>query len=45
MLTVWPKMWHVWHILAPYLPEAIQAINEIGGFVQRHIVSKTVAAK
>jgi acetyl esterase/lipase len=44
-LTVWPKMWHVWHILGPYLPEAIQATNEIGNFVQRHIVSKTVVAK
>jgi monoterpene epsilon-lactone hydrolase len=44
-LTVWPKMWHVWHILAPYLPEATQAINEIGSFVLRHIASKTVVAK
>jgi acetyl esterase/lipase len=44
-LTVWPKMWHVWHILVPYLPEAIQAINEIGSFVCRHIRSKTVVAK
>ena len=44
-LTVWPKMWHVWHILAPYLPEAIQATNEIGSFVHRHIVSKTVVTK
>ena len=43
--TVWTKMWHVWHILVPYLPEAIQAINEIGSFVHRHIVSKTVVAK
>ena len=44
-LTVWPKMWHVWHILTPYLPEARQAINEIGSFVRRHIISKTVMAK
>jgi acetyl esterase/lipase len=44
-LTIWPKMWHVWHILVPYLPEAIQATNEIGSFVHRHIVSKTVLAK
>ena len=45
ILTVWPKMWHVWHILAPYLPEAIQAINEIGSFVYRQILSKTEEAK
>ena len=44
-LTVWPKMWHVWHILVPYLPEATQATNEIGRFVHRHIASKTVVAK
>jgi epsilon-lactone hydrolase len=43
-LTVWPKMWHVWHILAPHLPEAMQAVDEIGGFVQRHIVRERVAA-
>lgn len=44
-LTVWPKMWHVWHILAPYLPEAMQAVDEIGSFVNRHIVSEIVAAE
>lgn len=43
-LTVWPKMWHAWHILAPYLPEAVQAVDEIGGFVQRHIVRERVLA-
>jgi len=40
-LTVWPHMWHVFHILAPYLPEAKQAIDEIGSFIRRHIVSET----
>jgi acetyl esterase/lipase len=44
-LTVWPKMWHVWHILAPYLPEAVQAINEIGSFARKHTVSKKEVAK
>ena len=44
-LTVWPKMWHVWHILAPYLPEAIQATHEIGSFVHSHIASKTLVTK
>jgi hypothetical protein len=27
-------MWHVWHYFAPFLPEAVQAIEEIGTFVQ-----------
>jgi acetyl esterase/lipase len=44
-LTVWPKMWHVWHILAPYLPEAIQATHEIGSFIHSHIASKTLVTK
>jgi epsilon-lactone hydrolase len=44
-LTVWPKMWHVWHIFAPYLPEAMQAIDEIGSFIQRHILSEKAAAE
>jgi monoterpene epsilon-lactone hydrolase len=43
-LTIWPKMWHVWHLLVPYLPEALQATNEIGSFIQSQIASKTVLA-
>ena len=34
-LTVWPKMWHLWHIFIPYLPEARQAVDEIGCFIQK----------
>jgi len=41
-LTVWPDMWHVWHLFAPYLPEAKQAVDEIGRFVRSHVVSETV---
>lgn len=44
-LSVWPKMWHVWHILVPYLPEAKQAVDDIGRFVQSHIISETADKK
>ena len=36
-LVIWPKMWHVWHLFAPSLPEAQQAINAIGAFIREHI--------
>ncbi len=35
-LRVYPDMPHVWHVFAPYLPEATQAIEEIGRFVRKH---------
>jgi len=31
---VWPHMPHVWHLFAPYLPEATKAIDGIGKFVR-----------
>jgi len=34
-LEVWPDMWHVWHLFAPQLPEAQQAIHVIGAFTQQ----------
>lgn len=34
-LQIWPRMPHVWHLLAPILPEAREAIAEIGKFLQR----------
>lgn len=34
-LQIWPQMPHVWHLLAPILPEAREAITEIGKFMQR----------
>lgn len=40
-LTVWPNMWHVWHIFTPYLPEAAQAVDEIGSFIRIHIFSRS----
>jgi acetyl esterase/lipase len=33
-LHVYPGMWHVWQVFAPYLPEARQAVEEIGLFIQ-----------
>jgi len=35
-LTVWPKMWHVWHVNTPWLPEAKQAVDTIGSFIRKH---------
>jgi epsilon-lactone hydrolase len=34
-LEVWPRMPHVWHLLAPFLPEAKTAIGQIGEFIDR----------
>ncbi len=33
-LEVWPRMWHDWHICAPSLEEANQAIDRIAEFVK-----------
>ena len=32
-LDVWPEMIHVWHAFAPMLPEALEAIDQIGAFI------------
>jgi epsilon-lactone hydrolase len=34
-LQVWPRMPHVWHLMAPVLPEARLAIGRIGDFVEK----------
>jgi acetyl esterase/lipase len=36
-LVVWPGMWHGWHLFGPYLPEAEQAVNDIGAFVRERL--------
>jgi monoterpene epsilon-lactone hydrolase len=36
-LVIWPKMWHVWHLFVPVLPEAQQAVNAIGAFILEHL--------
>lgn len=34
-LRIWEGMWHVWHMYSD-LPEAREAIEEIGAFIDRH---------
>ncbi len=36
-LQVWSHMWHDWHLCAPGLPEANEAIGQIARFVCAHI--------
>jgi epsilon-lactone hydrolase len=36
-LEIWPRMPHVWHLFASVLPEARQAIERIGTFLQRRM--------
>jgi acetyl esterase/lipase len=36
-LTIWPGMWHAWHVFAPLLPEARQAISVIGIFKRERL--------
>jgi monoterpene epsilon-lactone hydrolase len=37
-LQVWAGMWHVWHLLAAWVPEARRAIDGIGAFVRARLV-------
>jgi len=39
-LEVWPRMPHVWHLMAPFVPEAANAIAKIGAFVERRVPSR-----
>jgi acetyl esterase/lipase len=41
-LEVWPEMIHVWQSFAPILPEARQAIERIGKFLQKHLDARDV---
>jgi acetyl esterase/lipase len=36
-LEIQPHMWHGWHLFAPYLPEARQALDGIVSFVREHL--------
>jgi acetyl esterase/lipase len=36
-LALWPHVWHGWHLFAPQLPEATQALSMVGGVVRKHI--------
>lgn len=33
-LEVGPELWHVWHLFAPALPDAVEAIDRIGAYVE-----------
>jgi acetyl esterase/lipase len=33
-------MCHVWHFFTSMLPEALQAIDEVAGFIRKHRISK-----
>ena len=34
-LTLWPRVWHGWHLFAPQLPEATQALKMLGGVIRQ----------
>jgi epsilon-lactone hydrolase len=36
-LEIWPRMPHVWHLFAPVMPEARQAIEHIGTFLHARL--------
>jgi acetyl esterase/lipase len=36
-LVIWPRMWHVFQMFAPFLPEANQSLAQIGAFVQQKL--------
>jgi monoterpene epsilon-lactone hydrolase len=36
-LEIWEGMWHVFQAFAPYIPEAEQAIDQIGAFLKKQI--------
>src|SRR5690606_1793508 len=33
---VWPEMFHVWQIYAPWIPEGRDAVDRIGAFLREH---------
>ena len=35
-LKIWDDMWHDFHMWAPYLPEANEALEEIAGFINKY---------
>lgn len=38
-LEIWPEMWHGWHMAAPLLPEANDAIARVGDYIRRHAIN------
>ena len=43
-LGVWPEMMHVWHVFCGRVPEASQAMEEVGNFLRRHMRATTSTA-
>lgn len=37
VLEVWPKVWHVWQLMADQLPEGEKAIRNITAFVKKYL--------
>jgi acetyl esterase/lipase len=35
-IKIWPGMWHVFPLFAPFVPESAQAITEIGAAIKSH---------
>jgi monoterpene epsilon-lactone hydrolase len=33
-VVIWPRMWHVFQVFAPFLPEANQSIAQIGAYIR-----------
>jgi acetyl esterase/lipase len=36
-LTVWPRLWHVWHLYAGLVPEADAALADIAAFIRARV--------
>jgi len=34
-LTLWPHVWHGWHLFVPHLPEATRALMMLGGVIRQ----------
>lgn len=39
-VRVWPGMWHVWHMFAPWMPDARRAVNEYARWVMGVVASR-----
>lgn len=35
-LKIWKKLWHIFHMQSPFVPEAVKALGEIREFVHKH---------
>lgn len=41
-LKIWPEMWHGWHLAAPALPEANEAISQAGAYVRARMTCRSL---